>query len=489
MAKIQKRAIHPLSSEQAKAYWSNLRENGLILEYQEHLLQYGHPFLLEKSLAHEIVSAATAISELVKDEIAKAGGLTPWLENHPLTFGAAILNNPLINKQLEERLNMGFQMPIAYDGILVSERGKPGFKVIEVQSAIGYGPWIEAILKSAGYNPESETTYYGQENPLTVLKRFKEELTGGEEVTVMDLDPFGATQVDQIGIARAMGNPNSLPISSLDVCYDSRAGYYYYRYAVDPTTGKPKRDAETGQFLKTGEKVRITHVLSRMLQSDLDRLDMMLQGDPAHRNLLLKFLDDPSIHWVWHPGWQYIIDKSTLPLLRKILEQRGSRFSEQFVPVYGPGEIVAKGTYVRKPANAESGKGQAVITVNDGEVLTAEEGMIYQGFIKPYPMRVILPTQLAEKFYPERRRRLCQRFGLEPTIAWSNVEIRFTSPPYCRNELKGRFLARLAPRYRQRDSVEYAQTNVGKIQEALYNIIDPKDHELYPFGFCPVIIQ
>src|SRR5205814_3720143 len=136
-----------------------------------------------------------------------------------------------------------------------------------------------------------------------------------------------------------------------------------------------------------------------------------------------------------------------------------------------------------------SGADQAIVTVHAGEKVIVEEAMVYQELFRPYPMRVCLPKTLAEKFHPERRLQLFKRSHLEPTIAWATVEIRFCAPLYCRDEFKGRFLARIAPRHEGRDNLEYAKTNVGKIQEALYNCINPTEHELYPFGFAPVVVQ
>jgi hypothetical protein len=129
------------------------------------------------------------------------------------------------------------------------------------------------------------------------------------------------------------------------------------------------------------------------------------------------------------------------------------------------------------------------VKVRAGEEVIAEEDTVYQELFRPYPMRVCLPKTLAEKFHPERRLHLLKRLHLEPTVAWATVEVRFCAPPYCRDELRGRFLARVAPRHEGRGSLTYAKTNVGKIQAALYSCIDPKEHELYPFGFAPVIVQ
>jgi hypothetical protein len=486
MARVR-RYIQPLPEPQARAYWEYIRQNGLLLEYQGHPIQYGHPFVLERSQAEEIAKAAGVAEAIVREEIGRRGGVSAWLADYPTTFGDVLLNTPKINTQLESRLEKGYRLPLAYDGIFVSDHGQPAFRVVEVQSAIGYEPWIEELLKAAGHNSTDQEAWY--DISLNAFKRMKRELAGGEDITVMDTDPFGPTQVDQIGIARAMGEADSLPISPLDIHYTPSVGYYYYRYETNPQTGRPVQETETGQYRKTEERVPIKHVLSRMLQSNLDSLDTLLKDNPAQRKLVLQFLTDPSIDWIWHPSWQYIIDKATLTLLKDAFEQRNSPLRKHFLPIYGEGERVPPGTYVRKPTNAEGGAEQAIMMVRAGEEVIAEEDTVYQELFRPYPMRVCLPITLAEKFHPERRLHLLKRLHLEPTIVWATVEVRFCAPPYCRDELQGRFLARVAPRHEGRGNLTYAKTNVGKIQAALYNCIDPKEHELYPFGFAPVIVQ
>lgn len=79
MARIR-HFIQPLPEPQARAYWQYIRQNGLLLEYQGHPIQYGHPFVLERSQAEEMAKAADVAEAIVRDEIT-------WSMRKPINVG------------------------------------------------------------------------------------------------------------------------------------------------------------------------------------------------------------------------------------------------------------------------------------------------------------------------------------------------------------------------------------------------------------------
>jgi len=85
MARVR-RYIQPLPEPQARAYWKYIRQNGLLLEYQGHPLQYGHPYVLERSQAEEIAKAADVAEAIVREPIVSRLGVRVLPLNYLTTF-------------------------------------------------------------------------------------------------------------------------------------------------------------------------------------------------------------------------------------------------------------------------------------------------------------------------------------------------------------------------------------------------------------------
>jgi hypothetical protein len=471
-------------------YWEKLGEQ-MTYQYKGRPVQFGHPLRVPVSLASEMHQAGTETLEVIKEHIAGRGGITEYMRGREANFGPQRLNDARINERLEERLARGFELPLIYDIILTDQNGEPRPKVVEFQSGIAYSAEHLVLLAAAGYGDEDSRIWYGPENPLAVMRRTKSDLAGGGNITVMDTDPF--VGVDQVGMAKILGEPDSLPISTLDVERDSR-GYYHFGYAVDEKTGGPIRNEEGTGYVRTDEKVRIEHAISRMTQLDMDALFEMVKGDTEKLEVIRQFLlDSDRVNWVWHPNWQYIISKDTLPIARAGLLERNSKYAEHYVPVYQSGEIAGEGVYVKKPTNAVSGMGQSEVVVPQGQILQVEEGYVYQQRFTPYPVPVRLPTHLRNSFVvpPNASEELKSRFHREQDETPGTLEVRYMPPPYSTIGLSGWFLARLAPRWNSRDDASImTQTNLGKITDAMYEVGTVNEHTYkeYPFGWCPVVV-
>jgi hypothetical protein len=484
--------INTLSPDQARSYQERLKPISFL--YQGLPFQYGHLIEMPKSTAQYLATSANVIERIVVDLI-RDKGLTAWLADHAPQLGKEVLNYQPINIQLERRIiEQGFLLPMVYDGIIIHRNGKPGFAVIEIQTGIAYGPAHRELIHAAGHNPDHQEAWYGPENPFDILCRMKCELANGEEITVMDTNPYArGSQMDQILMAKALGTCQSLPISALDIRHDPEIGYFHYQYTVDPKTGGPIKDLQTGDFIKTERKVPIRHVLARMIQPDLDELDRLLEGNPSQRELTERFFQDEEINWIQHPAWQYIIDKSTLPFLRHVLFQNDSPFKADFVPIYRAGERVPKGTYIRKPTDGASGIDQEIRRVSDGDYTLVEDGYVYQELLMPYPIPIQVPQKLGGTFpvpkdIPPLLREDIVFVGWDRNTTAGTMEVRAMALPWGKRELSMYFLVRLAPRYLHPHTREFTQTNIGKIRKALDHHIPGEDHVLVPFGWCPVVV-
>ena len=481
-----------LNHKESAQYWGNLDPN-MRYQYGGRPNQFGHPVSIPVSLAHEIHGAASATLKVVKEKINSKNGLTSFMDGRSPVFGPHHLNDELINRQLESRLEKGFELPIIYDVILTDLRGLPTLRVVELQSGIAYTAEHLGLLKAAGFDAEDPRVWYGPENPLSVMNRTKQEIAFGGNITVMDTNPFGGTFAEQVGMSKILGEQDSLPISVLDVDRDAK-GYFHYKYAVDPLTFGPVKNESGEGYKKTDEKVRIEHVMARMTQPDLDRLFSLVSGDIEKEELIKKFLMDNSVNWVWHPNWQYIISKDTLPLVRKSLIAEGSKFADHYVPVFEAGELVEPGTYIKKPTNAVSGMGQSEIVVSDSEKILVEDEYVYQQKFIPYPLKIEGPTHITDSFIvPDNADGLLkEQFGKGRCATPGTLELRYMPTPYGKESLSGWFLARLAPRWNtSTDAQSYTQTNLGKIMDAMYATgeVNEKNFQEYPFGWCPVIVE
>jgi len=481
-----------LDRAQSIQYHRSLNNAMKRTDYAGHEHKYGHPVALHKDDARELKEAAEAIHDIVVRGIEKSGGITEWMTNRAPVIGSYPLNNFRINGQLEDRLNQGFHMPVVYDVILSLFNGKPIWRTVEVQSGVGYSTEHIELLSAAGFEPSDTICYEGSSNPLNVLSELKNSLSGGDEIVVIDIDPLEENLPDEVGMAKILGSHESLPISIFDVEED-RQGYYAHPYVSDQKSGMPIKD-ESGLYIKdSSKKLRLEHVLSRMVQSSLNEVFARLPNLPNGKTLQ-KFLDDSNLDWIWHPTWQYIIDKSTMPLIWKVLAEEGSPYSHHFVPVFSAREYVTPGTYVKKPTTGESGVGQSIVRVGNYDNVMVEDGYTYQQQFIPYPLKVSLPDHLAGTFRIPRDIPL----HLTTSLRWSDktvpgtLEVRFMPPPYCRNELSGWFMSRFAPRWLNPSiSREFTKTNQAKITSAIWQspIVTNENHYEYPFGWCPVIIK
>jgi hypothetical protein len=493
----QKQTILPhilsFTHQEATDYHRRLRP--IDFSYHDLPFLYGYPTEITATMAKYLVDSASTVYESIKQAIRERGGLTDWLADHAPRLGDEVLNYHKINEQLEKRIfEEELLFPMIYDGLLVLEHGRVSFKVTEIQSCIGYGPAHRCLLQAAGWNPDGEGAWLGPENPQQVLYNSRQKLAKGKEITVLDTDPYhGSGQIDQLLMAQTLAGPHSLPLAARDIRFDSEMGYYHFRYAIDTQTGKPLLDTLTGTLLKTEERVPITAVLARMIQPDLDELEVELATDPVQRLVIQRFFRDESLIWLQHPAWQYIIDKSTLPYIRKILQERKSPLAADFVPVYGPGEYVPPGKYMRKPTREAGGTGQDIRRVRPGERVQVEDEYIYQQFFVPYPLPVQLPEELSKKFpvptdIPDTLGEDMLFAGWRQDITATSLELRAMSLPWGQGEHSMYFMSRLAPRYADASKRTFTQTNILKMSQVLRETIDVGEWWRLPFGWCPVRI-
>lgn len=506
--------VRTLPQAEAVAYWKELQERNLRYNYggkrpdgEPQEMHYGAPVEISERTAAEIAGAAEASWEIVREGIREKGGLTEWIQGHAPHVGGVPLNNREINAQMERAIAAGYRPPMIYDVIFAIEGGVPIPKVVEIQTGIGYSGMHIAQLEAAGFNSDDPNVYAGKKNPKQVFAELKEEIAGGKDIIVMDTDPLhGGSVVDQVGMAKILGNERSMPASPLDIQEgeDENGTYwFYYQPAVDPETGFPA-EYEHGTIIRTDEEIRIEAVLARMIQGDLDELDKRLADNPAQRDRVIRFLNDPKITWIQHPTWQYIIDKSTLSYIRQRLTAAGSPYADQFVPVYNAGETVTntqpggrKEHYVRKPTDGVSGGGQSEVVLQPGEIVIVEPGQVMQKKFVPYPVPVVLPDGL-ENAYPipaDVPPHLSEHFGWNTgEITPGTQELRFMTPPLCKDDdgFSGWFLGRLAPRWNN-PAVDRTptKTNQGKIQDAMWRSdkLNGENWMQMPFGWNPVVVR
>ncbi len=483
-------SIHTLSSTDAQRYWDKLHPIKVVSH--ERPLQYGHPVEIPPKLAGTIGRSANLMEEIAIDSIMQQGATT-WLGNNAASFAGDSLNIQEINHQLEGRLLQGYRLPISYDGMITVFRGRPHYTVVEAQSLVAHGPWIRSMLQAADKDPDDPSSWQGKENPTLVVQQMKDNFAKGEVITVLDTTPLSGPFIhEQVGLAKALGTSGSVPISALDIQFNPEIGYFHYGYAVD-TRGYPIPNGNG--FLRTSDRIPIRHVLSRMTQPDLDHLYNLVRGNPQQSELILKFLRDEKINWIWHPAWQSLIDKSRLPYICKKLEERQENVTRnQFVPIFVAGETPPLGTYVRKPVSSVQGEGVTIVQVN-GVPQQVEEGTVYQKYFYPYPFSIPLDAEIARQFpvTPHAPRNVAsgfqEHFGWGQTTTPASLELCYMVPPWCKGELTGYFIGRVAPRYTGPDSRNITQTNLSKAQAAMYEYIRDQDHWKTPFGFSPVTLQ
>lgn len=473
-----------LTEAKLQSYWDNLVSPSLRLNLGEHEFKYGHPIVISPEDAHMFVLGASHLWETTRAAIEESGGVTSWLEGHEPRIGRYPLNNEKINVQLEERLKAGFLPPIAYDMILAVEEGRPQWKVVEAQSLIAYSVWHRSYLSAAGFDPDSPLAWYGKENPYNFLIEIKSIFAGGEDVTVIDANPFGGSIHDQVGLAKILGGQDSHPVLVSDVEKD-HGGYFYYKYAMNQSTGYPLM--KEGKPIKTDEKVRIRHVLSRLTQLDLDSLD---EEDHA-------FLNDPGINWIWHPSWQHIVDKHTLARAYHDYRTAHDEYLRYYVPIYSEGQTAPPDWYVQKPVGSVRGEGQTIVHVSNGGRRVPERHVM-QKLFTTYPVPVELPQSLKDAFpiplsIPDNLRgNLSRDFGWFGNTRPGILEVSFMAPPYGQDSHSGYFMARLAPRWS--DPLKgraVTKTNIAPLQEAVWRstAVDETNVRRLPFGWCPVVIS
>lgn len=491
--------VNTLSPQKAEAYWNIIRTKGLTIPHGDHLAQVGHPVEIKEEFLMQITDGARASHRIILDEIRKVNGITEFMRQTPVTFGPYNLNSPDINQQLANRLDQGYGLPFLYDLLITRESGELVGKVIEIQTGIGYETIINERLQAAGYPSDDARTRLGGGNPATLYASLSERFANGEPIVVMDADPFDSTRIDKIGMAQLMGEENDLPMSPLDIIGKDEKGYYYNPYIIDPQ--KPfsiKRNDEGNPVKDTTKKKYVNNILARMGQFDLDLLWDKLQDDPHRAEFIAKFFTDSSLNWIIHPNWQHIGDKRLLPLIKARLLSKESPLADQFVQVYGSGEkIVEPGIYLKKPTTESYGNGISREKV-DTSNRRVEDGFIYQRLIVPAAIPLNVPGRLAANMRRASQKALQARdivAGDELRTITGQVEIRLIIPPYWNynEEVSGRLMTRLAPRWTSPDSDELvrAQTNGLMICDALHAYLDPKnaeEHIYYPYGLAPAIV-
>lgn len=482
-----------INPEQARIYFENLPPH----TYNGEPFLYGLPIQISYNLAREIYNAAYRVLNLVENAIKKIG-LTNYLSSSaPSLFGER-LNFGLINRQLENRLRGGERMPIVYDVILCDEGGKAVPRVIEIQSGIAYINWhanlLEVLAQVLGPRKDEYLFYMGEENPQLAIKKIKEKFP--PPIIVVDANPFGGSRLDEIAMAQMLSSEGGVnyPVP-LHLIRRDENGYYFNPFTTDPLSlGRISMEELLKLPTDPSTQIRIKSVVARLTQSDLGKMEKFLPKDlpfNEYKNLLLLFFSDPSIFWVWHPAWQYIVNKPTLPLLRKKLA--GSPFQSHFVPIFEAGQIPSPGRYRKKPIDGVSGYGQEIIEISPENVHPVPEGYVYQRELNPFPFPVRCQN-FSDDFLallsPDiiRNHSSLLRQGFFP----ASVEIRLMSPVGA--EMSAcYFMARVAPRYPNRNWREgemLTQTNYGAIHAAVDSLFGGTDNFQYPnpFGWCPIIV-
>ncbi len=503
--------INALPTDEAKTYWDKLLQKNLVPDAGEHLLQMGHPVELPSTLSEQIVAGAKATHDIILAKIKEQGGVTEWLKDAPVMFGPHVINDPEVNKQLDSRIDKGFGLPLEFDTLLSRKDGELHTPILEIHTAISYETVLADRLEAAGYDTTASNTRFGETSPADIYASFPELFAGGEPIVVMDTFPFDSTRPDKVGMQRLMGNPDSLPISPLDIIGKDENGYYYHPYIEDPEKPLDAKRDEQGKPIKDTSKTEyVKHAFARMAQYDLDVLWDTINANPDKEaaqeqgDLIAQFLRDSSVNWVWHPSWQHLGDKKMMPDVRKKMIEDANPLADQYVPVYGAGEtVVESGKYIKKPTSAQHGVDQSRETVQQNDVVTVEEGYVYQGLITPLPVVSYVEGYLAE----EMRRADQTTLRSIDRVAGNNLrpitgqlEIRALIPPYWRTdtedtagEIAGRYMTRFAPRWdRPEKELKLTQTNALGITTALHRHLDStqdnENHVFYPYGMAPVVV-
>lgn len=462
-----------LSSAEATDYYNNLSAQGMVPEYppgSDMELRYLGPIEIPRETAIGLVTASNDMWKTVRQMIFNEGGVTKWLSSHPATILHESMNNPAINAQLEQRLSRGWVPPLVYDVLLTST----GPKIMEIQSCWAYSEWMHIVSDARGDYKRGQSCLFNGD-PAELIKELR-QLSGGQDITVVDMDPCdGVTAADKIAMARLLGDETSLPISPLEIERDDN-GYYYWH-------------------LVTKTKVYIRNVLCRMLQPDLDSLsEKLIHGSEDKKGIVLSFLSDAGINWVWHPGWSSIVCKATLPCL--YTTDGNASYKQHLVSTCQAGEIVSRlGRYICKPVAGSGGEHQYEVIITDvEEPYVVPKSYILQEYINPETFSVPVPESIVVD-------------GVMPGM----IELRVMSPMHANDGPGSTYLyVRLVPRYGiGPDGTVYTpQTNTGPATVALASLsgtqrIMPKmegagyltvgniTRELYrqlPFGQGPAII-
>jgi hypothetical protein len=492
--------VNPLSPPDAEAYWKNLIDNNLVTRQtdSEPWPQLGHPVELPTAFVEQLQQGAEATHQIIMDKIAEAGGITEWMEHNPITFDGLVLNISAVNKQLEVRLEQGYGVSLIFDSLVGRENGDVVPKVLEISTAMGYETAIAARLQAAGHDTNSPHTFFGSEPPINIYEGLSQEFANGEPITVLDTEPFDATKLDKIGMQKMMGTPDSLPISPADILGKDNNGYYFHPYKIDPEKPYDVLRDEDGTPVKDTTRIQhIKHVFARMAQFDLDELYENVKDDPEKVSLIGEFLTDSSVNWIWHPTWQHLGDKAMLPQIRQELLARENPLSNQFVPVFGAGEVVTEhGVYFDKPTSAQHGADQLIRHIDEDEEIVVEEGRVLQGEIKTQPILTQLPGEFAVHLRHSTQSTLKERDMVDPgaeRAVTSTLEVRLLVPPYWKMNqgMVGRYMTRLAPRRSSPSTVEKTTTNVGAINEAVATHLDPDNINkqiYYPYGNAPAVV-
>lgn len=500
-----------LAREAAHQYWGNLNRAGVtnVSPTGEQMTQFGHPVELPSLILKILEEAAKRTRVLISTEI-REKGVTGLTKNRVVGFGPHTINNEDINRQLEDRLANEYRLPLVFDTLVaIGEDGKADLRVLELQTVTNSETRIVEMYKAAGRDPEDVWNRPGDRSPRDIYTKIPERLSGCEHIVVMDLDPFDSTRVDKVGIQQMIGGEDMLPISPFDIEKDE-GGYYYYPYIPHPTRPFDVLRDENHRPVKDkapSKKEYIKHVWARMGQPEFTDLWEKVKSDPEKVELLYTFFNDPSINWIWHPAWQHIADKGTLPIIRRGLEAYYDNpgYPNMFVPVYEERDLVEEpGRYYKKPVDAHQGEGQEIILIEPGRPRRVENGFILQKEIVHFPVDIVLPGKLAAPLRPNtpqgRVKSIMdrQRHPAEQRVEGGLLEVRIVFPPYVNynsdswggdnDDTTGRFMARFAPPTVSPNSHDLPQTNAGAIRRAVWNHIGPNgDHRLYPYGISPVV--
>ena len=337
-------------------FWSGLKQRDMVTPYYKgpagvvRNKQFAPPVEVSADIALGLHDGLSTAWKYLRERLNTAEAIEKHFDDNAFTFGGRQLRNPAADLAYLRLLELGWNLPLAYD-VLVTKRG---IKLLEVQTGYGYAGMAAAVFAAARIDPEAAGSYVGRVSPQQAVRLLR-SLGQGEPIHVLDVKT--GFDADQFALARGLGDESSVPLSLFDIEDRTKQGWRF------------RLRERRGASWQPGDRlVTVRHALSRCVQSDLDALEKMFRdhGQQHKIQLVREFFEDSAVNWAIHPFAPEFLSKKNLLDFMAFAEATGAPILDHFSQHYAAGQVVPPGQYALKPVDGNSGLGIEMIEVAEG---------------------------------------------------------------------------------------------------------------------------